>query len=199
MPTDVATVAADKLATIKAEIADLVQRREELLATVQAELIAHGIEARVMSGFQRSLAPIKVGDLEYVVETYGPVLGYHWSLLGSYATDRARKWGPRVGVTWGDHADVIVNRGQYEVLLADDQDILLVRTHRETDEEHRRAVSRLRTQARHDGIRVLVRDRTVTLDDGMGNALHTGDVVSAFLWLFNIDPNTSATRRHYES
>lgn len=187
-PTDVAAVAADKLASIKAEIADLVKRREELLATALAELVAHGIEARVVRS-ARFARPIEAGDLVHIIETYGPVAGYHVSILGPNATEKAMRWGPRVGAGWGDHADVIVNRGQHEVLLADGRDLLLVRTRTESEEEYRRAVGRLRTQARHDRIRVFVHDREVALEDGMGNTLHTGDVVSAFLWLFNIDPN----------
>ncbi|WJL95874.1 hypothetical protein QSU92_01205 [Microbacterium sp. ET2] len=188
-PADVAAVAADKLATIKAEIADLVQRREALLSTTIAELTAHGIEARVARNAQRDLMPYKAGDMVHVVETHGPVAGFHWSIIGPHATEKALRWGPRVGATWGNHCDVIVNRGQHEVLLVDSRDVLLVRTRAETDQEYRRAVGRLRTQARHDGIRVHVRDREVALEDGMGNVLHTGDVETAFFWLFNIDPN----------
>lgn len=190
--TDVATVAAQKLAEIKTEITDLVQRREQLLVSALAELTAHGIEARAVDNarWQDLLPAPKAGDRVHVIETYGGYTGYHRSIWREGRLDErvADLWGPRVGIAYEDRTSVIIHRGLHEILLVDDSDALLVRIGPESEEQHRRAVARLRTQARHDGIRVHVRDREVTLDDGMGNTLHTGDAESAFFWLFNIDP-----------
>ncbi|WP_248240259.1 hypothetical protein [Microbacterium kunmingense] len=182
---DIASSAAEKLAEIKSEINDLVRRREQLLASALAELIAHQVPARVIS-MKGWTGNASAGDRVYVLDAYdnvGPRLRTHTNLFSVDSAYR-RNWGPEAY-----NLGVLVHRGLHEVLLVDGTDILAVAIEEVSDADHRRAVQRLRTAARYDGIRVHVRDREVTLDDGMGNTLHTGDVESAFHWLFNIDPN----------
>ncbi|WEG10428.1 hypothetical protein PU630_07765 [Microbacterium horticulturae] len=57
----------------------------------------------------------------------------------------------------------------------------------EEEVAHRKSLSRLRTYARSQGMRVQVRDRDVALVAPTNDVVHQGDVLSGFMWLLGID------------
>ncbi len=181
-PRDIGDISL-RLAEIKAEIRDVVERRQNILATACAEILATGTDARVVKS-QRRTNTWQVGDRVVVTDAYNvyPTSVDRRSYMNPAEGLRRLSWGPETYVL-----GLLVHHGVYEVLLIDDDDVLVVQVEQESEQDHRRAVSRLRNLARKDGLRVQARDREITLTDPMGNAVHQGEVTSAFCWLLNID------------
>lgn len=186
------TVADDlaaKLETIRTEIDALVQRRENLMLTTQAELIAAGIPAYVIDSHAPRGNREVAGDVGFVVESYFDYSPRHPKVRMTFHRnpDSNRDRGP-----YWTTCGLMIDHGDSEVLLVDGDKMLVAETPDlgDTEAPHRKAIARLRTLARSHGMTVSVRDREVTLIDLMNNRPHIGDVFSAFKWLTgNLDQN----------
>jgi len=173
--SEVAASLATKLNTIRAEVEELLQRRESLMLTTQAELIAAGIPSYVI----RKSKSYDVGSLGYLVEGFN--IGYIHSNEPSMSTlHHPRNIGPYL-----NRGHLYTVHGIFEVLLIDGDKMLVAQTPDQGDTEapHRKTLSRLRNLARTHDFRVSVRDREVTLIDPMNTHVHTGDALSAFKWI----------------
>lgn len=178
-----------RFAQIRAEVNEVIERRNNLFVTTQAELIAAGIDAAIVPGHALSAGDVVMVWDQYTTLTDGRP-GWHrvsathrWSEYRLADDDR---WGV---YEYGCQAHLC--RGVYEVLVVDGAAALVAKA-QGMDEEpgHKKAVGRLRRLARSENMRVSVRDRAVTLISPMNDVVHEGDVNSAALWLLGVDPST---------
>ena len=92
-----------------------------------------------------------------------------------------------------------VDRGVFEVVLVEATGLGGARVHAvrvtepDPDEGHAAAVAQLRRMARHDELRIQVRDRDVRVVSPMNEVVHDGTVVSSMAWLMNIDLDMART------
>ena len=173
--------AAITLKKIRSDIEDLVQRRESLLLTAQAELIAAGIPAFIVTSVAPQEQRERNGDRGLLVETFfelGASVNHGYRFMRTSQT--SHEPGPYVC-----DIGLLIEHGVFEVLLADDDQLLVAQTESpsSTEKSHRLAVSRLRNLARRHGLTVSVRDREIRIITPFNDSVHIGDLVSAFKWL----------------
>lgn len=186
-PTESLEFIKVQLNQIRNTVADLLKQRENLLLTTQAELIAAGIQAHVITRSARH-NNYEVGELGFVVESFqifSPTYTDHsvsfYRAQGMRSTLRA--WGPRAHDT-----GLYIDHGVFEVILCDEDSVLVAKPDQDDDEDlYRRAVARLRTLARNEAMRVRTCDRQIEIVNPFNTVMHTGDVVSAFKWLMGIE------------
>jgi hypothetical protein len=183
--------AREGLAVIQAEIESLVARRNELMSTAWAELVAAGVDAHVVplkafpyiKGRHNADAEVLVRLLEswYVL----PSGRYHdFDVYRVSAITRRRNVGPEA-----TERGLTLDHGMHRVLLVDTDNVLIARVPGLEDDErsHRLAVGRLRTLARREQMRVRVRDLSVEIVDPMDTVVHTGTVLTAFAFLLGVE------------
>lgn len=185
MAVTVAPISPDslrgRLEEIRAEVEDVLERRNNLFRTARAELIASGIDAEIVSV---NAAP---GDKVAVYEEV-----WHWpDGRGDSTHTRASRLGGRRDL-WGPYqvTELVFafERGVYDVIVVDGRDALVAKVPGLDDEPgHRRAVGRLRRLAKSEYMRVRVRDREITLLSPMNDIVHVGDVNTAYAWLCGIE------------
>ena len=173
------------LDAIQARIDALIEERAALMTTAQAELVAAGVDSHVVPRFTLgSLHP--AADRYYYVTDYRAGSRYVGQTLSPVRDDHAHApVGPH---TWSKGM-LHIAHGTYSILLRDVDSLLIARIPDADDDErgHRLAVSRLRTLARKDDMRVQVSDRDITLVDPMETVVHEGTVVTAFAFLLGIE------------
>lgn len=172
------------LDTIRTEIADLNERRKNLLLTTHAELVAMGIEAHIIR-YPYTHGKRDTTDQRVALwQDWQTARGRVWGHLSEGIADDPRR-GPEIAWRGGVRGVL----GLYEVLVVDDDARLFARVPDDPFEEsgHRNAVARVRRRAAEDDFRVKLRDRELTLLDPMGTTVHIGDVWSTMLWLEGID------------
>lgn len=177
-------VAEDRLGRIRTEIAQLADRRKNLMLTTRAELIAMGVEAHI-ARWPYVTAGDRVGErVALWLECGITTAGQHYSRLHSLGHESTTMRGPQASRD-GRVQGVL---GIFEVLVDDGDERLFARVTDDPHEEsgHRRSVGRLRRRAAGDGFDVKVSDREVALTDPMGSIVHVGDVWSAMGWLAGI-------------
>ena len=175
----------DHLASIRSEIADLNERRKNLLLTTHAELVAMGIEAHIIrSPYMRGKTDTTGERVALWQDWQGYANGRASMYLSEGVADDPRR-GPEI--SWPGGVRGVL--GLFEVLVTDDDARLFARVPDDPYEEsgHRNAVARVRRRAAEDDFRVRLRDRELSLIDPMGTAVHVGDVWSTMLWLEGID------------
>lgn len=166
-----------RLDEIQAGIAALVEQRQMLMTTTCAELAAAGIEAHVIR--YRYTAPVEAGDIGTVQESYFFSNSQEFNF-------RLGEMDPRERGPYFSGPGLVIERGRFKVLLVDGNEVLVARVpddHADEEAAHKRAVSRLRTLAKSEGMRVRTRDREVDIIDPFNSTAHSGDVSSAFKWL----------------
>lgn len=183
-PADVAGALLAELAHIGQQIESLQERRTKLVTGSAALLVEAGVEHYVVEQSKYSEAPA-VGTRGVIwLEWWGHQHRVTRRFNGLPVVDDRR--GPEASgcqsIIWG-----VV--GVFEVVASDAESLLVVRVYDDEWEEvgHRKAVARLRNRARAGGMRVSVRDRTVSIVDPMGTVTHVGDVWSAWFWLEGVD------------
>lgn len=163
---------------ITAEVAAIIERRDNLIVTTQAELAAIGIESIVVK--QCTAYPLHEGER---VSLWRDHHRAHVNINVGLRSQEDDRWGPYAfNSLWV--SEVI---GMHTVLIADDDKALLVADTEPTEAQFSRAVARVRRLAKSELMRVRVQDRAVTLVSPMGDVVHEGDVVSAFCWISGID------------
>ncbi|WP_020097408.1 hypothetical protein [Microbacterium sp. 11MF] len=187
--TDVSTLVHDAstaLSQMRASIAEIVARRQNLMLTACAELSAAGVEARIVTA--RGREPFIAGEHGSLTITYDTFRGTTTARTSFNRTDARRDPGPFTGRSLFGGSVLYDALGTWEVLLVDNDQLLIARVETGWEERaHRKAVARLRTLAKHDDLHVRARDLHVTLMDPMGNTVHEGTVTSAHAFILNID------------
>ncbi|MEV5042721.1 hypothetical protein [Microbacterium sp. LMI1x-1-1.1] len=187
--TNVSTLVRDAstaLGEMRASIADIVTRRQNLMLTACAGLHASGVDARIVTA--RGTQPFTAGEHGSLTITYDVFRGVTTSRTSFNRTDARRDPGPFTGRGLFSGGILYDALGTWEVLLVDDNQLLIARFETGGEEQaHRKAVARLRTLAKHDDLRVRTRDHDVTLMDPMGNTVHEGTVTTAHAFILNID------------
>lgn len=105
---------------------------------------------------------------------------------------------------WGPYAThdggVRVVLGDFVVTLADEEAIVVAQIgDGPTPAQLQRATARLRGVAARDYMKISVRDLAVTVTTPMNDAVHEGDVTSAYLWLAGCTEDRIALHEMYEA
>jgi hypothetical protein len=170
---------ADALALALTSVA-----RSQRIAAVRG---AGGV--RVLSG-SRYRGRHTVGDLVAVTEAvirHSGGSGEHHTEARALRDGEACSYGPRHVPDWG-FVGLWVDHGPYEVRDVIDEVLVLEPVGDGGSEAcHARAVSRLRRLAAADGLAVRVRDQGVEIRTASADVLHAGDIVSAYLWILNLE------------
>lgn len=162
------------------------QHHGALLADLSGRMTSVGIENYILPN--RDAPRTAVGQV-------GPIFrrlyaGHKYDDLTWIARTDEKRRGPEFSSWQGSVWGVI---GLFEVIHVGPTHTLLARVENDPFEESgfRRALDRLRGRARHDQMRISVRDRQVSIVDPMGTVTHTGDIWSAACWLEGIDQDVA--------
>lgn len=182
------------LGSVKARIAALQEERNSLMATAQAELIAAGVDAIVVSFHGMPDRPVIGAEMQVTERWWTPPAWLRVEHGYSAHTNGEGSLGP-----YACEFGIVNDLGAHVALLIDGDDVLFAPIPGANDEErgHRLALGRLRTLARSEGLHVRARDLDIEVVDGVGTRLHNGTVLSAFAFILGVDldpSNVEATR-----
>lgn len=162
---------------IVAEVEEVLDRRDNLIVSTQAELAAMGIASVVID--QSGRHPLTTGQSVIV---WRDIHKTHVNITLTRNNPVDERWGPYSF----DDQWVQVATGAHTVLVSDAAKALLAAEPGPTQAQFARAIARLRRLAKSELMRVRVRGCSITLMSPMGDVVHEGDVTSAFCWLSGI-------------
>jgi hypothetical protein len=204
--------ASESLASIREQFTAITQEHERLESERRGILVAErnqwradGVDAHIVSqpASGRKLERRHlVSMLEIIADSWRRG---EWKRDVAYTKiyageDPAQKWGPYASATgycfW-------LHKGAYVCVLADDESAVIVdatKFHPISAEQISRAVSRLRSLAQREHMRVSVHDTAVTIKSPMNDVVHEGDINSAYLWLCGLDQEAieDRTKNYWE-
>lgn len=178
----------DALEAINAEVAETLRRREQLINETQEALDDAGWSTLTVEQSPYGRKEFDLGTEFFIIRRYWSRRGsteVSHSIVHSSVGTAHRHPGPYY---YGE-GEIYVDMGAWNLIVADDDRMLFARCEPDWfgDADHQKCASRLRNLARHDDLRVRVRDRHVRLVDPLENEIYSGDLFGAFAFLCNID------------
>lgn len=183
LPTEHARRADRRIRSLQRRAARDLREARMAFIECHASMQSGGIDAKLVPVSAGWLAdPILQVDVIESYERLGSGRTFHRT--GLYRPLATRKY----GIEADRHdARLFVRHGLHDVVLAHGLHAIAVPVEGDSESAHCRSVSRLRTLARREELRVQVRDHEVVLLDPLGNDLHRGDVLSGFAFIVGID------------
>ncbi|WP_251586841.1 hypothetical protein [Microbacterium hydrocarbonoxydans] len=188
-PADSIASIQDRFKAITQERIDLAEMRRQAFVQERDDWRASGNTCEIVSQWPKQRLGRK--NLVHVWESYSPhykdgVMRRHVHYSPSYEGEEGeQRWG-----VYSTRDGVWIFMGVYVVVMADDDDALIVRADKHyppTAAQVSRAAARLRGLARREHMKVSIHDTTATLRSPMNDIVHEGTINSAFLWLCGID------------